>query len=336
MSIIETESLYKYFQTYQKEEGLKGSLKNLLFRKYTENKAVDGIGFSLEEGELVGFLGPNGAGKTTTLKMLTGLIHPTAGLARVMGYIPWERKNEFRRQYALIMGQKNQLWMDLPAIESFYLNKEIYQIPPAQFKATLTELTGLLEVEDVLKVQVRRLSLGERMKMELIAALLHNPRVLFLDEPTIGLDIISQKKIREFLLKYNRKFGTTILLTSHYMDDIKALCKRVIIINHGRKIYDGQLSRIVQEFSKEKELTVVFSEPVSEDELVKISPLKEFDPVQVTFRVKREALMEVIARLLQNYAVADLNTSEVEIEEIIAHIFRQSSESLHFAGMEPS
>ena len=336
MSIIETENLCKYFQTYQKEEGLKGSLKNLFFRKYTENKAVDGIGFSLEEGELVGFLGPNGAGKTTTLKMLTGLIHPTSGYARVMGYTPWERKNEFRRQYALVMGQKNQLWMDLPAIESFHLNKEIYQIPPAQFKATLTELTGLLEVEDVLKVQVRRLSLGERMKMELIAALLHNPRVLFLDEPTIGLDIISQKKIREFLLKYNKKFGTTILLTSHYMDDIKALCKRVIIINHGRKIYDGQLSRIVQEFSQEKELTVVFSEPVSEDELVKISPLKEFDSVQATFRVKREALMEVIAQLLQNYAVADLNTSEVEIEEIIAHIFRQSSESLHFAEVEPS
>jgi ABC-2 type transport system ATP-binding protein len=326
MGIIITENLCKYFRTYQKEEGLKGSLKNLFFRKYTDNKAVDGISLSLEEGELVGFLGPNGAGKTTTLKILTGLVHPTSGTARVMGFTPWERKNEFRRQYALIMGQKNQLWMDLPAIESFHLNKEIYQIPDNQFKATLEELAALLDVEKVLKVQVRRLSLGERMKMELIAALLHNPRVLFLDEPTIGLDIISQKKIREFLLRYNKQFGTTILLTSHYMDDIQALCKRVIIINHGHKVYDGELSRIVREFSKEKDLTVTFSEPVSEDDMAGLSSIKEFDPAKVTFRVKREALMEIISHLLQNYAVADLNTSEVEIEEIIAHVFTQTQE----------
>lgn len=242
MPIITADHLSKHFKIHQKEEGFIGSLKSLFFRKYEENKAVDRISFTLEEGELVGFLGPNGAGKTTTLKMLTGLIHPTAGAAGVMGYIPWERKNEFRRQYALIMGQKNQLWMDLPALESFRLNREIYQIPERQFKNTLDELVDLLEVGKILHVQVRRLSLGERMKMEMIAALLHRPRVLFLDEPTIGLDIISQRKVREFLGRYNRDFGTTILLTSHYMEDIQALCKRVIIINQGRKVYDGQLA----------------------------------------------------------------------------------------------
>lgn len=325
MPIIEVNQLSKYFQTYQKEEGLKGSLRNLFFRKYTDNKAVDQVSFSIEEGELVGFLGPNGAGKTTTLKMLTGLIHPTSGSAQVMDFTPWERKNEFRRQFALIMGQKNQLWMDLPAIESFNLNKEIYQIPERQYQETLEELTTLLDVTKVLKVQVRRLSLGERMKMEMIAALLHRPRVLFLDEPTIGLDIISQKRIRDFLGQYNRKFGTTIILTSHYMEDIQALCKRVIIINQGQKVYDGELARIVQDFSTFKELTVTFSEPVNAEQILKIAEFQEFDPVKVTFRIKRENLTTVISGLLENFKVSDINTSEVEIAEIIAQIFHQTS-----------
>jgi ABC-2 type transport system ATP-binding protein len=323
MPIIIAEDLSRYFKVHQKEAGLVGSLKNLLVRKYETNKAVDRISFSLEEGELVGFLGPNGAGKTTTLKMLTGLIHPTSGEARVMGFIPWERRNEFRRQYALIMGQKNQLWMDLPALESFLLNREIYQIPVPQFQATLDELVELLDVEKVLNIQVRRLSLGERMKMEMIAALLHKPRVLFLDEPTIGLDIISQRKVREFLCRYNQTFGTTILLTSHYMEDIEALCKRVIIINHGRKIYDGQLAQIASDFSGFKELTVTFSEPVSREDLEPIAPLQEFDPVQATFRVQRAELTQVISALLTRFKVADLNTSEVEIAEIISHIFQE-------------
>jgi ABC-2 type transport system ATP-binding protein len=326
MPIIMAEDLSRYFKVHQKEAGLKGSLKSLFFREYENNKAVDRISFSLEEGELVGFLGPNGAGKTTTLKMLTGLIHPTSGQARVMGYVPWERKNEFRRQYALIMGQKNQLWMDLPALESFFLNREIYQIPAPQFKATLDELVELLDVEKVLNIQVRRLSLGERMKMEMIAALLHRPRVLFLDEPTIGLDIISQRKIREFLSRYNQTFGTTILLTSHYMEDIQALCKRVIIINHGRKVYDGQLGQIVSDFSGFKELTVTFSEPASREALESIASLQEFDPVQATFRVRRAELTETISTLLTRFKVADLNTSEVEIAEVISRIFQQQPE----------
>lgn len=324
MPVIVTESLSKYFKTHQKEAGVKGSFKNLFSRRYIDHKAVDQISFTLDEGELVGFLGPNGAGKTTTLKMLTGLIHPTSGSARVLGFTPWERKNELRLQYALVMGQKNQLWMDLPALESFLLNKEIYQIPERQFHTTLDELVELLEVEKVLKVQVRRLSLGERMKMEMIAALLHRPRVLFLDEPTIGLDIISQRKIREFLCNYNRNFGTTILLTSHYMEDIQALCKRVLIINNGRKVFDGQLSQIVQDFSAFKELTVTFSEPVSQGQMAQIASVQEYDPVKVTFRVKRTELTVVIGQLLCNFKVDDLNTSEVEISEIISDIFRKT------------
>lgn len=326
MPIISVEKLSKSFRTYQKEEGLRGSLKNLFFRKYIDNKAVDSINFKLDEGEFVGFLGPNGAGKTTTLKMLTGLIYPTGGQARVMGFVPWERRNEFPRQYALIMGQKNQLWMDLPALESFNLNREIYQIPEKQFKATLDQLADLLHVEEVLNVQVRRLSLGERMKMELIAALLHNPRVLFLDEPTIGLDIISQRKIREFLAQYNKQFGTTILLTSHYMEDIEALCKRVIIINHGHKVYDGQLAEIVKECSSVKELAITFAEPVSADQMKQIATFQEFDPFKVVFRIKRDQLTTVISTILQNFKVADINTSEADVAEVIAQIFDKTLE----------
>ncbi len=320
------DNLSKYFKTVEKEEGLKGSLKSLFSRQYIDNKAVDQISFTIDEGELVGFLGPNGAGKTTTLKMLSGLIHPTSGRAKVMGFTPWERKNEYRRQYSLVMGQKNQLWMDLPALESFYLNQEIYQIPQTQFRTILDELVALLDVESVLKVQVRRLSLGERMKMELIAALLHQPRVLFLDEPTIGLDIISQRKIREFLCRYNQQFGTTVLLTSHYMDDIQALCKRVIIINHGHKVYDGMLAEIAKEFSAVKDLTVTFSEPVTAAAISEIAPCQVFDPVKVSFRIPRGELTTVIARLLTEFKVDDLNTAEVEIDEVIAQIFHQSME----------
>jgi ABC-2 type transport system ATP-binding protein len=327
MPVIYAENLSKIFRTYQKEEGIRGSFKNLFYRKYLDNKAVDNIGFELEEGEIVGFLGPNGAGKTTTLKMLTGLIYPTSGKAQVLGYTPWERKNEFRRRYSLIMGQKNQLWWDLPAIESFNLNKEIYQIPESQYRTTLDELVELLEVRTLIQTQVRRLSLGERMKMELIAALLHRPQVLFLDEPTIGLDIISQKTTREFLCKYNAEHGTTILLTSHYMEDIQALCKRVIIINHGHKVYDGELQQIVREFSAMKELTVTFSEAVAEDKMGQIAPIEKFNPFEITFRVERTKLTAIIATLLQNFNVADISTAEVDLAEAIAHIFHQTKEA---------
>src|SRR5476651_415602 len=242
--MIEVQNLTRVFRTYKKLPGFWGGVKGLFNRKYDETAAAKDITFSIKEGEFVGFLGPNGAGKTTTLKMLSGLIFPTSGTARVAGYDPTKRENAYRRLFALVLGQKNQLWWDLPAIESFLLLRHIYGLPADQYQQTLDELVELLAVGPKLNVMVRELSLGERMKMELIAALLHRPRVLFLDEPTIGLDVISQRAVRAFLRDHNRRHRTTILLTSHYMADIQELCERVVVINKGKKIYDGSLDRL--------------------------------------------------------------------------------------------
>src|SRR3954471_23738940 len=231
--VIRAQALTKEYRTYKKKPGLRGALAGLFHREYEKVVAAHNVSFQVGEGELVGFLGPNGAGKTTTLKMLAGLLYPTTGTADVLGYVPWERKDGYRRQFALLLGQKNQLWWDLPARESLELNAKIYGIPKEKLERIVSELTELLAVQDKLNVMVRELSLGERMKMELIAALLHEPRVLFLDEPTIGLDVVSQKTVREFLREYNATRGTTIVLTSHYMADIEALCRRVIIIDRG-------------------------------------------------------------------------------------------------------
>src|SRR5476651_2061609 len=242
--MIEVQNLTRVFRTYKKLPGFWGGVKGLFNRKYDETAAAKDITFSIGEGEFVGFLGPNGAGKTTTLKMLSGLIYPTSGTARVAGFDPTKRENAYRRIFALVLGQKNQLWWDLPAIESFLLLRHIYGLPADQYRQTLDELVDLLAVREKLNVMVRELSLGERMKMELIAALLHRPRVLFLDEPTIGLDVVSQKAVRQFLRDYNRRHRVTILLTSHYMADIKELCERVIVIHKGKKIYDGALDRL--------------------------------------------------------------------------------------------
>src|SRR3989344_6721039 len=224
-AIISVKDLKKYYQIHEKEPGIGGTLKSLFNRKYSDAKAVDGISFEIEEGELIGFIGPNGAGKTTTLKVLSGLLYPTSGEARVLGYNPFDRKPQFQKQFSLVMGQKNQLWWDLPALDSFLLNKEIYEVPQAQFDQTLDDLVSMLDLKKVIKIQVRKLSLGQRMKCELVAALLHQPKVLFLDEPTIGLDVVMQQKIREFIKDYNQKYQATIILTSHYMEDVKALCK---------------------------------------------------------------------------------------------------------------
>src|SRR4051812_46276414 len=242
--MIEVRHLTRIFRTYKKRPGFWGGVRGLFHREFEETAAAKDVSFDINEGEFVGFLGPNGAGKTTTLKMLSGLIYPTSGTARVAGFDPTKRENAYRRLFALVLGLKNQLWWDLPAIESFNLLRAIYAIPEAQFKATLDELIALLDIEKKLNVMVRELSLGERMKMELIAALLHRPRVLFLDEPTIGLDVVSQKAVRLFLRDYNRRHRVTILLTSHYMADIKELCERVIVIHKGKKIHDGALSGI--------------------------------------------------------------------------------------------
>src|SRR5215471_12121464 len=260
MSVIEIEGLAKTYRVYQKREGLWASIGGLFRREYREVHAVAGIDLTVEQGEFVAFLGPNGAGKTTTLKLLSGVLTPSGGAARVLGHVPWKRENAYRRRFALVMGQKNQLWWDLPAQESFRLHQEIYRIEPTQFQRTLDELVDLLSVSNLLGRPVRELSLGERMKMELIAALLHSPEVLFLDEPTIGLDVVAQHNIQMFLRHYQQVRQITILLTSHYMKDVAALCRRVVIIAGGRIMYDGSLSGIVDQFSGHKIVTLQWTE----------------------------------------------------------------------------
>jgi len=321
MPIISVKNLKKYYQVHEKEPGLAGSLKSLFHRKYKNVKAVDGVSFSLSEGEFVGFIGPNGAGKTTTLKCLSGLLYPTSGQVDVLGFDPWERKHPFLKQISLVMGQKNQLWWDLPAMETFILNKEIYEIPETQFKKTLNELVKLLDVKKVLNVQVRKLSLGQRMKCELIAALLHQPKVLFLDEPTIGLDVVMQKKIRDFIKEYNEKFDSTILLTSHYMGDVQELCERVIIIDKGKIVFDGNLSEIVKKYANHKFLQAVFSGQVEKKDLKKIGKVGKFDFPKATIVVKRSVASVAAAELLQSFPVADLNIEEPSIEAIIREVF---------------
>lgn len=323
MALIEVNNLKKYYRVYKKEPGIKGSLKSLFHRKYEDVKAVDDVSFSINEGELVGFIGPNGAGKTTTLKTLSGLLYPTSGKVSVLGYIPFDRKSEFQKQFSLVMGQKNQLWWDLPALDSFILNKEIYEIPNEQFQKTLDQLVTMLDLNDVLKIQVRKLSLGQRMKCELVAALLHLPKVLFLDEPTIGLDVVMQKKIRDFIKDYNKKFKATVILTSHYMDDVKELCERVIVIDKGRIFFDGKLSEIIKKYADHKTLEVVFSESVEKKDFSVIPDAKiiEYNLPRVVFSAKRNKVNEVAAKLLTKFPVADLNITESSIEDIIREVF---------------
>jgi ABC-2 type transport system ATP-binding protein len=245
---IQAEALIKTFRVPQKQPGLAGALRSFFRRTYRQVQAVRDVTFSIQEGELVGFLGPNGAGKTTTLKMLSGLLHPTTGAASVLGFIPWERKRAFQKQITMVMGQRSQLWWELPAWDSFLLNKEIFEIPHDQFHETVDELAHLLEIQDLLDVPVKKLSLGQRMKAEFACSLLHRPRVLFLDEPTIGLDVLMQKKVRDFIRVYNKRWKATVLLTSHNMDDVAELCTRVIVINHGRLLFDGALTDLQNRF----------------------------------------------------------------------------------------
>lgn len=319
--VISVSHLKKYYQTWKKEPGLFGSLKSLIVRQYYEVKAVDDISFSIDEGELVGFIGPNGAGKTTTLKCLSGLLYPTSGKIDVLGFNPYERKPEFLCQISLIMGQKNQLWWDLPPMETFILNKEIYNIPNDEFNKNLKKLTRLLEVENLIKIPTRRLSLGERMKCELVAALLHSPKVLFLDEPTIGLDIVSQKKMRDFIAEYNRIYKATIVLTSHYMGDVKELARRVIIIDKGKLIYDGNLQSLTAKYADCKILSVVFSKDIDVKKLSEIGQIKKYEYPKAVISVPREATSVAASELLQKFPVADLLIEELPIEEIIAGLF---------------
>ncbi len=322
--IITISHLKKFYQTHQKEPGFLGSLTSLIHRKYQTVSAVNDISFDIKEGELVGFIGPNGAGKTTTLKCLSGLLYPTSGFVSVLGFTPFERKHAFLKQIALVMGQKNQLWWDLPAQETFLLNKEIYEIPDEQYQKTLSELVELLDVESLLKVQVRKLSLGERMKMELIAALIHSPRVLFLDEPTIGLDVVMQKKMRDFIASYNQLHKSTILLTSHYMEDVRQLAQRVIIIDHGKILYDGKLDNLVKKFAKYKVLSVVLDTYVAPDKFKEIGELTDYNFPKAIIRVSRGASNVAAAQLLEKFPVDDLNIEEPDIEDIIRDVFTKA------------
>jgi ABC-2 type transport system ATP-binding protein len=320
VSVIETRGLTKVYRTYRKEGGLRGSIKGLVRRKYQETRAADGVTFQIEEGELVGFLGPNGAGKTTVLKMLSGLLNPTSGDARVLGFVPWERSNELKRQFALVMGQKNALWWDLPAQESLELNRAIYGIERDRFKKVVNGLADLLDVQDKMNVMVRELSLGERMKMELISALIHQPRVLFLDEPTIGLDVVSQKRVREFLRVYNREHKIVTMLTSHYMQDIEELCERVIVIDHGKIFFDGPLDAIIDRFSSAKIISLSFEEGTACD-FNQFGEVVERKPMSVQLKVPRARVTEVARNLLDNCKVTDINVQELPVEEVIRQLF---------------
>jgi len=323
MPVIEVQGLTKSFRTYKKKPGLAGAIKGLFHREYEMTVAVKDVRFTIEEGELVGFLGPNGAGKTTTLKMLSGLLYPTSGAARVLGYVPWERRDGYRRQFALLLGQKNQLWWDLPARESLELNARIYGIPKASFERTVAEMTELLAVKDKLNVMVRELSLGERMKMELIASLLHQPKILFLDEPTIGLDVVSQKTVREFLRHHNGTRKTTIVLTSHYMADIQELCQRVIIIDHGKIFFDGRLSEVLDRFADFKVITIQCDGGgrCPAENLKKYGDVIEHSEAAIKLKVKRDRVIPVCKALLDELPVSDIDIQEVPIEDIIRQIF---------------
>jgi len=323
MYLIEVKDVSKIFRLYKKAPGLIGAIRSVFSRKYTDFHAISHISLHIEEGELVGFIGPNGAGKTTTLKILSGLLYPSTGSIQVGEYTPFERKPDFLKKISLVMGQKNQLWWDLPPMESFLLNKEIYQIPKKEFEDTLRELTDLLDVKEILNIQVRNLSLGERMKCELIAQLLHNPRILFLDEPTIGLDVIMQKKLREFIREYNKKYNATIILTSHYMDDVKELCKRVIVIDHGQLLFDGALSEVIKKYSQKKLLSITFSRPYPLNELKKWGEIIFHTDQQVNLEVERDKSNIVAAQLLKEYDIVDLNIEEPPIEEIIRSLFSE-------------
>jgi ABC-2 type transport system ATP-binding protein len=326
MASIEAVGLTKHYRVFQKKEGLWGAVRGLVRREYREVRAVDHVSFTIEPGEIVGFLGPNGAGKTTTLKMLSGLIFPTSGTARVLDHVPWERADAFRRRFSLVMGQKNQLWWDLPAADSFQLHREIYSLPDEQFRRTLGELTELFEVNALTRQPVRELSLGERMKMELIAALLHQPQLLLLDEPTIGLDVVAQVTIQKCLREYNAVRGVTILLTSHYMRDVEALCRRVLVITHGKLVYDGPLAGITEQFGRSKLVKLHFDERQPAPDLSRFGEVLSPPGPIVDLKVDRSRIAEVLALILDQYTVVDMSVQDPPLDQVIARVFEENRE----------
>lgn len=324
MAIIEIENLSKSYRVYQKREGLMAAIRGLVHREYRQVDAVRGIDLKVEQGEFVAFLGPNGAGKTTTLKLLSGVIYPSGGSCKVMGFVPWERSNEYRSRFALVMGQKNQLWWDLPSQESFRLHQQIYRIDASQFQKTLDELTELLGVRKLLGRPVRELSLGERMKMELIAALLHSPEILFLDEPTIGLDVVAQHNIQQFLRFYQEQRKITILLTSHYMKDIAALCRRVVVINDGAIKFDGSLSEVVDNFSSTRLVRLRLADGELATGIESIAEVESIELPKVTLRCPRLQVARVLTEALNRFQIEDVAVEDPPLEEVISKLFHDT------------
>lgn len=319
--IISVSSLSKSYTVYKKSPGFFGSISSFFVRHTQVVKAVDTLSFTIEEGELVGFIGPNGAGKTTTLKCLSGLLYPTSGGVSVLGYTPFERKKAFLKQISLVMGQKTNLWWDLPAMDTFLLYKEIYEVAQKQFSQTLDELVHLLDVKKLLTTQVRKLSLGERMRMELIAALIYQPKILFLDEPTIGLDVVMQKKLRDFVKTYNQTHTATILLTSHYMEDVKQLAKRVIIIDHGHIMYDGDINRLISQFFPYKRISIILDDHVDEALFQRIGTIESYDYPKVVIQIPQKEAKGKAAQLLDQFPIADITIEEPTLEESIRAMF---------------
>lgn len=318
---IATQKLRKEYKIFRKEPGLVGSLRSLLARQYEITLAVKNIDMEIAAGELVGFIGPNGAGKTTTLKMLSGLLYPTSGQARVLGFTPWERKKEFLKQFSLVMGQKQQLWWDLPLYDSLLLQRDIYEMTNQDFAANLRELTELLELEEFLKIQVRKLSLGQRMRGELAAAFIYRPKVLFLDEPTIGLDVVVQKKVRQFIAEYQQRHGATIILTSHYLDDVRELCRRLIIIDHGQIMFDGATQDLINKYVDHKRIVLVFSQPVAKNDVASFGRLTSYKPLRVALQVPRGETTKTAAALLTKFPVEDISIEEPKLENVVRELF---------------
>lgn len=325
--VIQLENLSKTYLVPERDAGVAAALRSLVKRRHREVKAVDRVSFAVERGEVVGFLGPNGAGKTTTLKMLAGLLHPTAGVGRVLDYEPWRRNREFLKAITLVMGQRNQLNWDIPAGDSFELNRVIYRVPHAEYARTLGELTELLDLSSLINKPVRNLSLGERMKCEIAAALLHQPRVLFLDEPTIGLDVSAQRRIREFIREYNLRHKATILLTSHYMADVEALCQRVVVIHHGRILFDGPLPDLVKHFSPHKTIAVELERRLESPDYTAFGEVLTHGNGRFKLRVPKSDTASVAGRLLAELPVSDLTIEDPPIEEVIEQVFAQEVES---------
>jgi ABC-2 type transport system ATP-binding protein len=318
-AIIVLNSLSKHFNVPVRESGLKASLGSLFKREYRTIKAVDEITFQIDQGEVVGFLGPNGAGKTTTLKMLSGLLYPTSGEGTVLGFVPSQRQSQFLSQITLVMGNRQQLVWDLPALDSFDLMRAIYSIPTQEFIRTRDEFIDLLELKELVNKPVRNLSLGERMKMEIAGSLLHRPKVLFLDEPTLGLDVTMQRRIRAFISEYNQRYGATVLLTSHYMADVEALCKRVIVIHHGKLLFDGELNSLVEQFAAFKTIGVTLQ--IENADLRKYGQVISQDGTRFSLRVPKADTAQVTARLLADLPVDDLNVEDPPIEDVIEQVF---------------